>query len=559
MKKTPLDPVRDKDPVAALMTLISEEVKRAEKQKDTDALRDWLELGCSVLEKFGNDTASGNTEFSQALESNSPKNETPDDAQPRLAYEDNFTPEAAASVLNSCILFCDVVIAGDDSAIGLKYNEENMFAPMIVLLERNTSAGALVWAAENLGVPVVKNVTLAKNLASSGKVGESIPDASCWDVSLVLAKLGTCKTQWRPKEARRSRQSAPLKIPRPLSVELGESLFALTGEEPGREKLLAEPLDAIRKSIRNLLGFSIPAFHISRNPKLKNDEYRILFKGLDAGRGRLEIGWYSLKQLGTEAGFSYTGKQAALPDIMKEPENIRAAAKAAASVVIQHVNSIAEQRAPELLGRDEVEAILDAAEEKYPVVTAEVKSLLSLGIVREILQSLVSEQVSIRQIAVILEVLADWSSFGPAPGELIIEQIRQSLKRQICLAYADDKLNLRVLTLEAKLENKFADHFFGFGTDPEKQKMIVIDRKSGDSHSDDWMEKIFSAVQTIKEKGFPPIILCSPRARSSVKEVTRRRLPELAVLSYLEIPADINVVPCGEIRLEGSIRFSGNV
>jgi len=440
-----------------------------------------------------------------------------------MKNEDRFTPEAAASVFNSCIRFCNVIIAGKDAAIGLKYDEENMFAPMVVFLEKDGSADALVWAAGNLDVPVIKNISLAKNLASHCKAGDVVPETSYRDVSLALVKLDSSKFQGRPRVSGKGRHGLPIKIPRPLSFELGDSLFSLTGEEPGRDKLLAQPLNAIRKRLIRLLGISLPLFRISKSDKLKNDEYRILFKGFEAGRGRLELGWYLKSTL------AYTG---AIPEIMNKPETIRSAAKFAASSLVRHAEEIIQQRAPELLGRDEVEAILDAAEEQYPVVTGEVKSLLSLGIIREILQSLVSEQVSIRHIAVILETLADWGSFGPVPSDLIIERIRQSLRRQICMEYADDRLNLRVLTLEPKLEKKIADH---------SQDSPLLE---------DCTEAILSAVCGIKEKGFPPVILCSPRARFPVKEATRRQLPELAVLSYLEIPSDMSVEPVGEIRLE---------
>ena len=418
--------------------------------------------------------------------------------------------ETAASIINSCVQFCDVVIAGKDSAAALKYDEENMFAPMIVLLEKDSAAGVLVRIAESLDVPVVKNVSLAKNLFSYGKAGETIPEASYRDVSMVLARSG--RPQRHTREIGKYHQGIPIKIPRPLSIELGESLFALTGEEPGREKLLLEPLNAIRKKLIRLLGINIPSFHVVHREKLKSDEYRILFRGLEAGRGRLELGWY---------------------------ENIQTATKAVSSLLVRHAGEIIQRRAPELLGRDEVDAILDAAEEKYPVVTGEVKSLLSLGIVREILQSLVSEQVSIRHIAIILETLADWGSFGPAPSDVIIEQIRQSLKRQICLEYADDKLTLRVLTLEPKLEKKFAD------------------RLQDGSMEEDCTDVFSGAVKVMEERGFPPVILCSPKARFPVKEATRRKLPNLAVLSYLEIPQDISVEPVGEISFEENLRFPG--
>jgi len=399
---------------------------------------------------------------------------------------------------------------------------------------------------------------LAKNLASYGKTGETIPEASYRDVSLLFARLGS-RIRQQPvqklkKNGSRTAQGTFIKNKRPLSVELGETLFALTAEEPGRETLLARPLAAIRKKLVRLLGFAIPHFRVFHSSRLKNDEYRILFKGLEAGRGRLELGWYPKSTLayagngaagGIPTAIFPEGNRASsmlrsfdprrqVPEMMNKTENIRAAAKAASLVIVRHVNEVIQRRAPELLGRDEVQAILDTAEEKYPVVAGEVKSLLPLGIIREILQSLVSEQVSIRHITVILETLADWGSFGPAPSELIIEQIRQSLKRQICLEYADDKLTLRVLTLEPKMDKDFSNNTPGTG--------------SFGSVTEACENLISSAVKGMEEKGFLPVILCSPKARSQVKEATRRKLPNLAVLSYMEIPSDIRVEPVGEIR-----------
>ena len=598
--------------VSALITLVSNEILASEKTGDSAALWNWLELGVSVWKKFGE--TFDTEDFRQILErggrSVAAMNPArPQDFPPSLLHDEKFTPEAAASVMNSCILFSDVVIAGKSTAVGLKYNEENMFAPMIVFLEKEGAADALVWAAEKLGVPVVKNNVLAVKLASYGKAGESIPDVSYGDVSLVFSRLGTARPRQssrgnapgNSRESRNKRQGIEVSVPRPLAIELGESLFSLTGEEPGREKLLGEPLNAIKKKITRLLGFTLAPFRVVCGKRLKSDEYRILFRGIEAGRGRLDLGWYpGSVEKGVQGAQSAQGVRewAVIPDLMSNPENIRAAAKAASLVIIRHVNKIISRRAPELLGREEVEAILDAAEEKYPVVTCEVKSLLSLGIIREILQSLVSEQVSIRHIAIILETLADWGSFGPAPSEVVIEQIRQSLKRQICLDYADDEMTLHVMTLEPNLENKFADLFPHFEIFPEKplppgsdqkftekspeftdkftelwmpeqkppdQRAMGLrtpDRKApgerqADQDSPDWAELISCAVHGMEEKGYPPVILCSPKARFPLKEATRSKLPDLAVLSYLEIPSDISVEALGEIRLEGNIRLPG--
>jgi flagellar biosynthesis protein FlhA len=146
-------------------------------------------------------------------------------------------------------------------------------------------------------------------------------------------------------------------------------------------------------------------------------------------------------------------------------------------------------------------------------------------------------------MSIIRATLPDWGNFGPAPSDTIIEQIRQSLKRQICLDYTDDRLTLRVLTLEPKLEKSFADRPPGSAPDADC--------------SPDWAEMISSAIRGMEEKGYPPVILCSPKARFPVKEATRRKYPDLAVLSYMEIPSDISVEPVGEIRFEGNIRFPG--
>ena len=432
-----------------------------------------------------------------------------------MKHEDKYIPDTASSVLNSYLQFCDVIITGKETAVALKYDEENMLAPMLVFIERGASVESVILAAGIIGVPVIKNIMLAKNLESHGKAGKIIPEASYRDVSLILARLDKDRPNRAMREFGKSRRSIPIKIPRPLSLELGASLFVLTGEGPGREKLLDEPLSKMRKTLVRLLGISLPPFRVSSSNMIKNDEYRILFKGLEAARGKIELGRLSGE------------------------ESLQDAAKAASFTLLRHVEEIIQNRAPELLGRDEVEAILDAAEEKYPVVTGEVKNLLSLGIVREILQSLVSEQVSIRHIAVILETLADWGSFGSAPFDLIVERIRQSLKRQICLEYADDRLTLRVLTLEPVLERKFMDHTQDF------------------SSGEDWVDYISRGVNGMEENGFPPVILCSPSARYAVKKASRRKHPNLAVLSYLEIPQDISVVPLGEIRIEENNRPAG--
>ena len=402
-----------------------------------------------------------------------------------------------------------LLTSSDNSAVGLRYDEGNMFAPIILFFEKNIPVSTLKEAASGFGIPVLPNDALVKNLFAYGKLGDVIPELCCREIAAIISR--NVKKKPMPHAIKK-----PVKLPRPLRLELGTSLNEFLQELT----FLEDGLDIVRKHISWLLGYRFPAIGVSVNPKLRDGEYRILLKGIEACRCSLDIGWYKKVDLGLSH------------------DQIRSAGKTAAASIFFHVNDLIRKRVPDLLGRDEVQAILDRAEKKYPVVTCEVKSLLSLGSIRDILRGLLSEHVSIRHIPVILETLADWGSYGPAPNEVIIEQIRQSLKQQICMEYTDDKHTLRVLTLETQLEENFSE-----------RAMYNDHTLNPAGSTEEWLEAFSPAIMGMEEKGLKPVILCSPVARSWVKEFTRAKFPNLAVLSYVEIPSDIKVVPVGEIAL----------
>jgi flagellar biosynthesis protein FlhA len=417
-------------------------------------------------------------------------------------------------ILQPYLSTCNVLITGGDLiAVGLHYDEVNMFVPIIIIREQGLPPDQLKKAASESGIPVLENDILAKNLFNYGKLGEVIPELCCNEVASIIVRTGV-RAGSRSKPLPKTRKKANLRL---VKVELDITLMNFLEDL----SMLEEGFTRIRKKLSRLFGYPMPHISISVNYKLNNGEYRILFKAIEAARGRLDLSWYKTFNFGLDS------------------RQIRLAAKAASKVIVDHVDELVRRRAPELLGRDEVQAILDRAEKRYPVVTGEVKSLLSLGSIRDILRGLISEHVSIRHIPIILETLADWGNFGPVPNEIIIEQIRQSLKRQICLEYVDDKQILRVLTLETELEQNFSDqaiyHERGIitGISPEE-----------------WLEAFSPAVRGMEEKGLKPVVLCAPIARSRVKEFTRIRFPNLAVLSYVEIPPDINVEAIGEISLK---------
>jgi flagellar biosynthesis protein FlhA len=211
------------------------------------------------------------------------------------------------------------------------------------------------------------------------------------------------------------------------------------------------------------------------------------------------------------------------------------------SIIATHLTEIIKAHAGEILGRQEIQSILDALKTDYPTVVEEVTKIFSVGEIQKVLQGLLREQVSIRNIVVILETMAD---FGPASKDtsFLVEKVRQALGRQICLQYADEHKTLKVLTLAPELEQKIVESRVDtpsgptMGLEPQMQRRFI--------------NSLANAVRTAQEQGNPALILCSEAARPLVKAGTLREIPHLAVLSVPEIVPDVKVESSGEIRIQ---------
>jgi flagellar biosynthesis protein FlhA len=219
------------------------------------------------------------------------------------------------------------------------------------------------------------------------------------------------------------------------------------------------------------------------------------------------------------------------------------------SIVATHLTEIIKRYAADILGRQEVQAILDTLKTDYPAVVDEVKKALGIGEIQKVLQGLLAERVSVRNMVAILETLADYGGVTKDIG-FLIEKVRQSLARQICLQYCDDKKVLRVLTIEPSLEKKIIDSRL------ETNRGIVSGLDPALHRR--WITTLVNAVKAVQEQGFHEVVLCSEAARPLVKSGTAREIPHLAVISSLEVAPDITVESLGEIRLEAASAASGS-
>ncbi len=336
----------------------------------------------------------------------------------------------------------------------------------------------------------------------------------------------------------------------PLSLELGYGLIPLVDKDQGAE--LLDRITRIRREAALDLGLVVPRIRIIDNMRLEPSEYCIKIKGVEVGRGSIRIGHYlSINPGGERAeipGEATRDPAFGLPALWITEDQREAAERAGytvvdpPSIIATHLTEIIKRHAAEILGRQEVRSILDTLRADYPAVVDEVTKQFSVGEIQKVLQGLLREQVSIRNMVAILETMGDYGGVTKDAG-FLIEKVRQALGRQICLQFADDEKILRVLTIEPSVEQELIDSRVETtggvvaGLDPQAFRQ--------------WINAAANAARQVQEQGHIPVVLCSEAARPLVRSSTERDLPDLAVLSVQEIPSDIRVESLGEIRTEG--------
>jgi flagellar biosynthesis protein FlhA len=335
----------------------------------------------------------------------------------------------------------------------------------------------------------------------------------------------------------------------PLSLEVGYGLIPLVDKDKGAE--LLERVHRLRRESALDLGLVIPPVRIIDNMRLEPSEYCLKIKGVEVGRGKIRMGCFMcINPGGVTAdipGEKTVDPAFGLPAIWITEEHRYDAERAGLtvvdppSIIATHLTEIIKANAAEILGRQETQAILETLKKDYPAVVEEAQKLLNLGEVQKVLQRLLHEQVSIRNMVAILESLADYAGISKDP-QFLTEKARQSLGRQICLQYADDERTLHVLTLDHALENTIV----ASAVDTSGGRISALEPELHGR----WIRALAKQVAMVKDQGWmPPVILCSEQARALVKQASERELPELVVLSVREVAQDINVVAVGEIHV----------
>lgn len=331
-----------------------------------------------------------------------------------------------------------------------------------------------------------------------------------------------------------------------LSLEVGYSLVPLVDQSQGGQ-LLAR-VKALRQNLAQQLGFIVPPVHITDNVRLKPRQYVIALRGVEVARWEMfQDHWMAISSEGAPRPLAGTPtKEPAFgvaavwipPALQNEALASGYAVVDQTSVLATHLAEVVKQHAHELLSRQEVKRLLDRLAESHPKLVEElVPKILSLGEVQKVLQQLLREQVSIRDLPAILEALLD-AAPASKNAVILVESVRQALGRALVRPLLSDGGGLRVVTLDRALEEELGRAFTGSApaagtmTPPFARRIV------------DGMRQLAGEQIAVAS----PVLLCATPARYHLKRLLEPFLPKVVVLSPMEVPPVVEVQSIGVLR-----------
>src|SRR3954462_13544213 len=334
----------------------------------------------------------------------------------------------------------------------------------------------------------------------------------------------------------------------PLELAIGFGLVPLVDQKAGGS--LLSRVSAIRRQIASELGMVIPPVRIHDEVGLDSHEYVVKVRGAEVARGRPMAGHQLAMDpgdaVGQLPGVTTTEPAFGLPATWI-PDSARAEADAlgytvvdSESVIVTPLTEAIRSEASELLTRQETRQLLDQLKETNAAVVDEVvPDVLSLGEIQRVLQALLREGISIRDLGVVVEAIGDKARLTRDPA-LLAEYARQALGRTIVAPYMDAEGTLRAIALDPALEQEVAESLVQtadgefLAMDPSRAGALVTalrDRSDGAS-----------------AQGARPVLLCSARVRRHLRRLCEQTLPNLAVCSYNEIVPGIRVETVGVVE-----------
>ncbi len=432
-----------------------------------------------------------------------------------------------------------VTRAASKHSLGVDVQSQLIRQPMLLYI-----AGGVLCAFGLIpGLPKLAFFTLGGGLMY-GAYRMKKPLAEEFDAKSGAAPAAGAKT---PAAGSIDALDAVLKLDE-LTLEVGTGLVPFVDEKLGGQ--LLNRIRALRKKLAQQLGFMVPSIHITDNIGLRACEYVVQMRGVEIARWELRKdcllavsstpGPIDLPGIDThEPAFRTTAKWIT-PDLQAHAIAKGCTVVEPVSVLVAHLSELIKQHAHELLSRGETKRLVDRLNDSHPKLVEElIPKLLTLGELQKVLQQLLREQVSIRDMGSILESLVEAAAVNKHPVSLV-EAARQSLGRALVFPLLSDGGELKVVTLDNAIEEECAragNLLPGQITSSALQ--VSVARRVLDSLRTNFGEDV---------GGAPPVLLCSSPGRFYLRRLLEPFLPKVVVISPTEIPSVTPVRTLGMVR-----------
>jgi flagellar biosynthesis protein FlhA len=436
----------------------------------------------------------------------------------------------------------------------------------------STAAGIVVTrnsGSQNLGVEMAGQLFLKPRAVAivAGIIGvfgliPGLPTLPFFLVSCALGIIAWAITRFQQEKKDREQASKEEQARKPIKeniesmlpldlveLEVGYGLINIVESDQSGD--LLERIVSIRKQFALDMGIVVPSVHIRDNLQLQPGEYRVLIKGNKVGGGVLR----PENMLAMDPG----NVLSPVPGVpTKEPafgldalwigKGQKEEAEIAGYTVVDlptvmatHLTEIIRTHAFELFGRQEADSLIENFKKSYPKVVAElIPDTLPLGSVVRVLQNLLKEQVSIRDLLTIFETLAD-EAHKNKDTEALTEGVRKALARSITHKYSNERGEIPVMTLAPRVEELIANSLL----QTEQGVQLVMDPRQAQGI----LTQITKTIELHPEIAGQPILLTSPTARRHLFKLTNRFLPQVVVLSHNEISSDAQIQAVGLVEM----------
>jgi flagellar biosynthesis protein FlhA len=381
-------------------------------------------------------------------------------------------------------------------------------------------------------------------------------------LSLAVGGIAYLTLQENRRQAQRKEEETKKAAPPPsaegaesllqldrLELEVGYGLIPLVDEEQHGD--LLSRIRSIRRQFATDLGIIIPPLRIRDNLQLHPGEYRVLIKGNEVARAEMMMGYLMALNPGevkkTIEGIPTKEPVFGLPALWV-PEKRKEEAHFSGYTVVDistimatHLTEILKGHADELLGRQDVQKLLDRLAQNYPKAVEELTpNNLALGVVQRVLQNLLRERVSIRDLLTIVETLADYGPVTKDP-DVLTEYVRQKLSRSIVKQFETPEGTLPVIALDPRIEDLL------------REKLVRGEQGSYLALEPGVAQKILTNIHQTLDRvthlNYQPVILCSPGVRRHLKKLLDRFLPQVAVLSHSELTSQTKIQSLGTVSV----------